>query len=148
MKYRGFAQSAFTAMIAAVLSLPLSLAAQQQTRYKAVDMGTFGGSQSYFNFSAQNLNSHGMVAGSADTTTPDPNFPNFGACFNPDCLFSHGFQSQNGAAPTDLGTLPGGGLSSASWISDSGLIVGASQNGVTDPLTGGSEFRAVAWSNG
>jgi probable HAF family extracellular repeat protein len=134
----------------ALLAVPVRLTARQQKsypRYKIVDLGTFGGPQSYLTFYAQVLNSQGVVAGYSDTTSPDPNFPNFGACFNPDCLFSHGFQWQNGTL-TDLGPLPHGAAAQTEWVSDSGLIAGVSQNGLTDPITGLPEIRAVLWSNG
>jgi probable HAF family extracellular repeat protein len=134
----------------ALLAAPVRLTAQQHNthpRYKIVDLGTFGGPQSYLTFYAQVLNRHGVVAGYSDTTAPDPNFPNFGACFNPDCLFSHGFQWQNGTL-TDLGTLPHGITAQTEWISDSSLIAGVSENGLKDPITGLPEIRAVLWQNG
>lgn len=134
----------------ALLTAPVRLTAQQHNthpRYKIVDLGTFGGPQSYLTFYAQVLNRHGVVAGYSDTTAPDPNFPNFGACFNPDCLFSHGFQWQNGTL-TDLGTLPHGITAQTEWISDSSLIAGVSENGLKDPITGLPEIRAVLWQNG
>src|SRR6185312_9330988 len=97
--------------------------------------------QSYLNFDAQVLNQQGVIAGFADTSAPDPHFPNFSACANPDCLFAHAFQAYNGVV-TDLGALPGGANSFVDWISNSGLVVGGSQNGVTDPLIGGTETHA------
>ena len=121
--------------------------AKKHHRYKLIDVGTFGGPQSYLTFYAQVLNSHGVVAGYSDTTAADPNFPNFGSCFNADCLFSHAFQWQNGTL-TDLGALPNGASSATSWISDNGLIAGLSQNGLTDPITGAAETRAVLWNTG
>jgi probable HAF family extracellular repeat protein len=127
-------------------AIPSQLLAQQP-RYKLVDMGTFGGPQGYLSEESQILNNQGTVAGFLDTSTTDPNFPNFSNCFNPDCFFSHAFQWQHGVL-TDLGALPGGGTSLVSWISDNGLIAGLSENGVTDPLTGTAEGRAVLWSNG
>jgi probable HAF family extracellular repeat protein len=118
--------------------------------YQLIDLGTFGGPQSYVNFPpnyAPVLNDQSTVAGWADTSTPDP-FPNF--CFNGDCFVSHAFQSRNGVLPpADLGVLPGGSSSQANWISANGLIAGISQNGETDPLFPGfPEFRAVLWTNG
>lgn len=138
--------------ICAVLLMMSQAAAQpnrdrDHLRYKIVDLGTFGGPQSYLTFYAKVLNRHGVVTGYSDTNAADPNFPNFGACFNPDCLFSHGFQWQNGSL-TELGTLPHGAGAQTEWISDSGLIAGVSQNGMTDPITGNSEIRAVLWQNG
>ncbi len=119
----------------------------QHTQYKLIVLGTFGGPSSYLNvytetgFSQQDLNNRGMVAGSADTSTPDPYAPN---CFNPDCFVSHTFRWQNGVL-TDLGAFPGVNSSLAAWISGTGLIAGESQNGVIDPITGLPEFDAVLW---
>jgi probable HAF family extracellular repeat protein len=95
-------------------------------------------------YSQQDLNNRGIVAGSADTSTPDPFAPN---CFNADCFVSHTLRWQNGIL-TDLGALPGGSSSLAAWISGTGLIAGESQNGLVDPMTGLPEFDAVLWKDG
>jgi probable HAF family extracellular repeat protein len=135
----------------AVLTIPVGLAAQEQkpskqpTRYKLVDLGTFGGPASYFNNGADGiLNNRGTAAGWADTSTPDP-YPT--ACFNPDCFVSHAFQSQNGVVK-QLGGLAPGWSSAAFWISGSGLIAGWSQNGAIDPLVPIPEIHGVLWKNG
>lgn len=140
-----------------VLAGPIRLAAQQQPRYKLIDLGTFGGASSYLATSNgvtmpgavnQVVNSRGTVAGWGDTSTLDPYAPN---CFNPfppDCFLPHAFQWQEGVL-TDLGVLPGGDASTTTWISDSGLIAGQARNGVVDPLVPGlPEFRAVLWKDG
>jgi probable HAF family extracellular repeat protein len=131
------------------LAVPAQVAAQSAAKhdhYKLIDLGTFGGPASYFaNGSDGILNNRGTAVGWADTSTPDP-FPAF--CFNLDCFISHAFRSQNGIR-ADLGTLPGGASSQASWISANGLIIGLSQNGQTDPLVPGfPELRAVLWKYG
>jgi probable HAF family extracellular repeat protein len=147
--------AAMTLFVALAISVRLRVAAQEQqpnkqhTRYKLIDLGTFGGPRSYVIVNnvqiGAALNNRGIVAGWADTSTPDP-FPN--ACFNGDCFVSHAFQSQNGVL-TDLGVLPGGASSASSGISANGLIVGISENGLIDPLLSGfPEFRAVLWQNG
>ena len=140
----------------AALAIPvrLRLAAQEQpqeqgkehTRYKLIDLGTFGGPASYFSNGFDGiLNNRGTAVGWADTSTPDP-FPAF--CSNSDCFVSHAFRSQNGVL-TDLGTLPHGVSSQAFWISPNGLIAGNAQNGQIDPLIPGfPEVRAVMWRNG
>ena len=133
-------------------TIPCWLAAQEnshpkkQHQYRLVDLGTFGGPQSYVNIPDINyapvLNNHGVVAGYSDTAAPDP-FPDF--CFDGDCFVAHAFRFRSGAAK-DLGALPGGGSSQANWISDNALIAGISENGETDPLVPGfPEFRAVLW---
>jgi probable HAF family extracellular repeat protein len=137
----------------AALAIPVRLAAQeqqqnrQQTRYKLIDFGTFGGPTSYLPGpppAVKVLNDRGTAVGWADTSTPDP-FPT--GCFNPDCFVSHAFQWQDGTV-TDLGTLADGWSSAAVWISTNGLIAGFSENGVIDPLTGFPEGRGVLWKDG
>jgi probable HAF family extracellular repeat protein len=138
-----------------VLAIPVRLAAQEQNgnrrhrqhRYRFVDMGTLGGLTSYASAGGAGnliLNNRGTVAGSADTSTPDPYAPN---CFNVDCFLSHTFRWQNGVL-TDLGALPGANSSAASGINARGWITGYSENGVIDPLTGFPETRAVFWNDG
>ena len=161
----------------AALALPVELAAQNSQadnkphhhHYKLIDIGTFGGPQSYINGfeyhgAVQTLNNAGTLTGWADTSMLDPNcllgnaFGNF--CFNfdqpPSCFgaigcpghVSHAFQWQDGVR-TDLGALPGGLNSATAWISANGLIAGTSQNGETDPLDPGfPEDQAVLWKNG
>jgi probable HAF family extracellular repeat protein len=123
---------------------------QKHHHYKLIDLGTFGGPSSYLQIDNgvngapnQVLNSRAIAVGWADTSTPDPYAPN---CFNFDCFTSNAFEWQNGTR-VDLGALPGGQNSSTSWISDSGLIAGQSQNGVVDPLVPGfPEIRATMWT--
>src|ERR1700730_14144504 len=112
-------------MLCTALAMPAWLAAQEQQerrerkehhRYKMVDLGTFGGPNSYLpepNQAIRALNNRGVIAGSADTSTADP------FCLNADCLASHSFRWQNGVL-TDLGALPGAipglNLSQPQWI--------------------------------
>jgi len=80
-----------TILLVALVS-PIQTVAQERTHYRLIDLGTFGGPQSYVNIPdgyAPVLNDSGMVAGTADTSTPDP-YPSF--CFNEDCFVSHGMQ--------------------------------------------------------
>jgi len=135
----------------AALGVTVPLAAQEKQahnathrHYKLVDMGTFGGSLSLFsNPDSRVINNRGIAAGAADTSIPDPYAPN---CFF-DCSVIHAFVWKNGVT-ADLGTLPGGASSFPSWINNRGLIVGQSQNGLIDPLTGFPEADAVLWNNG
>lgn len=130
------------------LALPLGLAAQEPKEekkehhhYKLIDVGTFGGPGSIFsNPDSKVLNNRGTAAGWADTSKPDP------GCFL-DCLINHAFVWKNGVT-TDLGALPGGLNSLALGLNNRGLIVGQSQNGLIDPLTGAPGVRAVLWRNG
>jgi probable HAF family extracellular repeat protein len=151
----GTMKSSTSILITATLSFfalaaQSQLAAQEPSRYKVIDLGTFGGPQSYVNIPdnyAPVINDHGRVAGWADTATLD-HYPDF--CFNEEnpCFLSHAFQWQNGKR-IDLGALSVDGSSASSWISPNGLIAGFSQNGETDPLIPGPPFfpelRAVLW---
>lgn len=137
---------AFITAIMLLAALVSTTRLTAQVRYKVVDMGTFGGPQGFFTEQVQIINDQGTVTGYLDTSTPDPNFPNFAVCLNPDCLLPHAFQGSNGKV-IDLGTLPGGIASESTWISNNGLIAGISY-GATDPLTGNPDNRAVIWKSG
>jgi probable HAF family extracellular repeat protein len=142
-----------------LLSLPVQLAAQDEEdhrrlhhQYKLIDMGSLGGPQSYLqdglsgSFSVAAVNNQGTLAGWADTSEPDPFPPNF--CFDSDCFLAHAFQWQNGVK-TDLGTLPGGASSLASWVGANGWVAGLAENGEIDPLAAGfPQLRAVTWQSG
>jgi probable HAF family extracellular repeat protein len=141
----------------------------QHHHYKLIDLGTFGGPQSYINGfeyhgGVQTLNNAGTLTGWADTSMVDPfcmsgnSFGNF--CFNfdqpPACFgaigcpghVSHAFEWRDGVR-ADLEVLPGGLSAATSWISANDLIAGTSQNGETDPLDPGfPEDQAVLWKNG
>src|SRR6516164_8936877 len=147
------------AAISLLGALPSGCLAAQEVRageakhhhYKLIDIGTFGGSQSFVNPGSGNeannytmvLNSEGSVTGWAESPTPDP-YPAF--CFA-DCFTVHAFVWKNGAK-IDLGALPGGASSAGNWISSNGLIAGLSQNGEIDPLIPGlPEVRATLWAH-
>jgi probable HAF family extracellular repeat protein len=132
----------------AALALPVASFAQEQKEekierhhYKLVDFGTFGGPNSSYALPNPKglVNNLGVVVGSADTSTPDPT----STMFNGDAYLSYGFKWQDGVFHK-LGALPGFNSSIASWISDNGLVVGFSENGI-DPLTGGRALEAVLW---
>jgi probable HAF family extracellular repeat protein len=155
MKYSGFwlYGASALAVLLATLTPRTGLAAQENKpkhlHYRVIDLGTFGGPQSYLNIPdnsyARVLNRRGSVVGWADTSIPDP-YPDF--CFDQDCLIAHAFKWKNGTR-FDLGTLPGGASSQATWITDNGLIAGVSQNGEIDPLIPSfPELRAVLWDGG
>jgi probable HAF family extracellular repeat protein len=141
-----------SAMTSFVLLATPMLAAQSQQgghdRYRVVVLGTFGGPNDQGSTNGPGnylINEPGMVTGSADTATPDPFSPNL--CFAPpDCFVSHVFRYEKGNL-TDLGALVPGFSSGTSQINARGWIVGQSQNGVIDPLTGGYEIRAVLWKS-
>jgi probable HAF family extracellular repeat protein len=139
--------------LCAALALPIASSAQEQQKkkagvhhYKLFDMGTLGGPNSFLiGPGVLDINSRGLAIAEADTTIPDPFAPN---CLQGTCLVNHAIAWQNGVQ-TDLGALPGGNNSSISFgVNDQGAVVGASENGVIDPLTGYPEIRAVHWKGG
>ncbi len=134
-------------LIVPTLALALmaqAAAAPAHHRYKLIDLGTFGGPSSTFNSFSKTLNNHGTAVGGADTPIPDPFAPN---CFSASCYVQHAFRWENGIL-TDLGTLPGGGSSWSEFINEAGQMVGRSQNGLIDPLTGIPATIAVVWQDG
>ena len=154
MKYRIAICSAALALIT-VLAVSGTLTAQQAKaqhhHYKLIDMGTLGGPNSIVNevfyeidngtAGARMISDQGVVAGQADTSTPDP------LCYFDDCFYPNTFQWQDGML-TDLGALPGAQYSSPNWISGNGLIAGISETGQNDPLTALPEGHGVVWRNG
>ena len=138
----------------AATAIPMHLSAQDngeksnhQPRYKLIDLGTFGGPGSLVNDGlppvSQVVNDRGAVVGAADTSTPDPYSP---YCFI-DCVVAYAFLWQDGTL-TDLGSLPGVNSSLAIEINRDSLIIGVSENGSSDPLTGFPEVDPVLWKNG
>jgi probable HAF family extracellular repeat protein len=138
----------------AALAMPVGLAAQEKKdpmhhHYKLVDLGTLGGAQSTVTV-GRPLNNQGTVVGCADTSTSDPNYPNFNPFLSPfgaDPFIFHTFEFEKGIV-TDVGALPGVNSSCESFLTDGGLIVGGSENGLIDPLTGWPAMEAVAWHDG
>jgi uncharacterized membrane protein len=64
-----------------------------------------------------------------------------------DPFLFHTFKFEGGSV-TDMGALPGANSSCEGFLTDGGLIVGGSENGLIDPLTGWPAMEAVAWQNG
>ena len=139
------------------LASPAALVRQEQERikkhhvYRLVDLGTLGASASGVNlgggpfFPSSNILNHQGTVAAVDC---------------PSCEIFRAF-SANGRAPRDLGVLrehapigpqtPCFDCAWASWpywITDSGMIVGVSENNETDPLTGAPILLAVAWKDG
>jgi hypothetical protein len=159
MKSR-FAMLLVAMTLFATLAAPVQLAAQEQQQqkkehhhYRLIDLGTLGGPQSVvFGGLTQLLNNRRTVAGCADTSTPNPNYPNFSFYFDgfspslPDPLIFHAFRWQEGAV-ADLGALPGVNNSCPIWMTENGMVAGLSENGTIDPVTGLPEVRATLWKD-
>src|SRR5437867_6222998 len=90
------------ALIVGSLALPLTTQAAQHSRYKLIDLGTFGGPGSRLEGDSKVLNNAGTVVGDADTSNPG---------------VQHAFRWQNGVL-TDLGVLPGGSFSHPISLND------------------------------
>jgi probable HAF family extracellular repeat protein len=148
-----------TAMILfAALAMPVRLGAQdnhenhnKQHHYQFFDLGTFGGPISRNDGTYPALNDEGTVIGLADTTTPDPFYPNGNPLILPggasDPYIFRTFESINGQLVA-LDSLPGGYSTAPVSISTNGLIAGEAMNGALDPVTGWPEENAVFWQNG
>jgi probable HAF family extracellular repeat protein len=113
--------------------------------YKLIDMGTFGGPQSRIDYAVP-LNNGGMVTGSADTAEANPYYGNDNPTFFPDPYIEHTFGWRNGVL-TDLGSLPGGGVSLPNCMNERGDAAGNASNSVIDPIGGWPESRAVLYKN-
>jgi probable HAF family extracellular repeat protein len=122
---------------------PTAKADPKHHHYKLIDLGTFGGPNAQYEQDPPEIiiNKQGVVAASADTSTPDP------YCIDSDCYVTHAFLWHDGIR-TELDSLPGGYNSFAYSINADGRTVGGAQNGNIDPLTGYSEFVAVLWKHG
>ena len=131
----------------AVLVVPVRVLGQDHEhnhhRYRLVDVGTFGGPDSYFTFGV-GLNNRGEAAGAAATPTPDPFNP---ICIFPDCFVGHAFRWQDGVL-TDLGALPGANNSGVGGMNAHGTVAGVSENGLVDPVINFPDLEPVVWKNG
>ncbi len=153
MKFRTWMWTTVVSLFAA-LAMPVCMTAQDNPsqdhkskhhQYKLIDLGTFGGPASIVpSFALASIDSQGSVIVEADTTVPDPYSPN---CFQSDCLVNHTGSWQDGLL-TDLGTLPGVNSAIPLWINERGVVIGISENGLIDPLTGFPEVDAVVWEHG
>jgi probable HAF family extracellular repeat protein len=134
--------TAMTLLVA--LAVPVQLPAQH-TRYKLIDMGTFGGPNSFLSGPAvQTINNRGTFVGIGNTATPNPNQGCATGFVGSDCFVEQPFVWKNGTV-TALPVLLGGTNAQTDWISSSGLISGWSESGITDPITGLPEAHAVLW---
>jgi len=121
---------------------------QARPAYRLIDLGTFGGPNSQFATAPTSnvLTLFGNAVGAADTSTANP----YGVMDNPYLLSDqnteHAFYRCYGGL-MDLGTLPNGASSFADWINQSNQIVGFSENGEIDPISGFPEIIAVLWRN-
>lgn len=112
-------------------------------RYRLVDFGTFGGTNSEVFGVSNQINNRGEAIAQLETTTPDP----YPICVAGDeCLVAHGAVRELSGAIRDLGSLAPASASVPVWINDDGLITGLSQNGTVDPAFDFPVWRAVLWN--
>ena len=139
----------------AALAIPVRLAAQEEKkekehhRYKLIDLGTLGGPNSFLDCCGAVppvLNNNGTVVGGADTSIPNPHAANQNPMFCCEVFINPAAKWHKGDL-TNLGVLPGGYNSFANSINARGDIVGAAENGGTDPLLGVPEGHPVLWND-
>jgi probable HAF family extracellular repeat protein len=146
--------------LCSALAIPAGLAAQDDTprtgahhHYKLIVVGTFGGPDSSINYPVfgGNLSRSGIATGWSATPAPTTPTSSFLICGGLDAVIpyiTHAFEWSKGAV-TDLGSLAGPDYCSTPfWVNSRGVIVGASENGQTDPLLGVNQAQAVLWKDG
>ena len=138
---------AATAIPTYLLGQSQSQSKERHVHYKLIDLGTLGGTSSFFGSSIVTLNDSGEATGQADTPAANPFFHKELPILLDDPQIYHAFQWRDGVL-TDLGALPGGGDSAGIAINERGDIAGFSKNGTIDPYTGIPEIRAVLWKDG
>jgi probable HAF family extracellular repeat protein len=127
------------------LAIPTIGLGQEHHHYKLIVLGTLGGPQSYGDpgQGAANITNQGTAVGVADTAIPDPFYPNFSSY----PFVFHVFTTKGGAL-VDLGGLFPSGDSTASFITENGLVSGNAVNGIIDPIAGFPAQSPVLWKDG
>lgn len=117
--------------------------------YVAIDVGSLGGPNAILNVPGFPITTQGGVLGTADTTIPDTDYPNFNSTilFGPDPYLAQAFEWRNGHI-TNLGALPGNNSSAVYQVNSSGVGVGGSETSTINPLTGEPAEHAVMYRNG
>jgi probable HAF family extracellular repeat protein len=135
------------AMVLAAVG-PAHATAVKRYPYTLVDTGTFGGPGSLFPEPGVPLTTRGTLLGAADTATLDRDYPHCpppGSC--PDRYIQHAAAWHNGHL-TDLGALPGQNSAGINEQNSSGVAVGYSEDGLTDPFTKTAAGVAVMFKDG
>src|SRR5215212_5913981 len=94
------------ALVAVLATAPAG--AKAPPAYTPTDVGTLGGPQAFLNLPGEPLTRQGSVIGTADTATPDEDFPNFNPLIVgfPDPTIARAFEFKDGQLEA-LGALPG-----------------------------------------
>lgn len=142
-----------TVTIAAIALLGLIATAPAGAKptpaYILTDVGTFGGPQAFMNLPGEPLTRQGGVIGTADTSIPDEDFPNFNPFIIgfPNPTIARAFVFKDGRLE-DLGALPGNNSSAVFQINGSGAGAGMSETPEIDPFTGWPVEHATLFKNG
>ena len=118
-------------------------------QYELIDVGTFGGPQAFLNAPAELITRSGAALGSADTTIPDADYPNFNPFVVgiPDPTLAHAFSWHDGRLH-DLGALPGNNSSAVFEVNTDGVGAGLSELETYDPFTQYQVDHAVLFQHG
>src|ERR1700730_11140263 len=132
----------------AALALPLQMAAQNHHRYKLIECGTSANNAERGTNGAPNLNAGGTIAGAFATSDPTTPTSHPLAC-NGSSFVIHSFEWHDGIF-TRLRSLPPSDTDCGIpfGLNASAEVVGVSENGELDPLTGFNQSRAVLWKRG
>jgi probable HAF family extracellular repeat protein len=135
------------ALLAVLATAPAG--AKAAPAYTLTDVGTLGGPQAFVNLPGEPLTRQGSVIGTADTTSPDEDFPNFNPFIIgfPNPTIAHAFVFNDGRLE-DLGALPGNHSSAVFQINGSGAGAGMSETDQIDPFTGWPVEHATIFKNG
>ena len=151
MKAKTLTQVILIAAFAA-LALPVRPAAQeerdhgQHRRYRLVDIGAFGGPNSFVG--AVITVDGDKLIGLGAAETPDLLLPNTNPynCFDPNLMNAFTWENDR---RTNLHSLNSDeNCSLAGGVDGSSVFFGNSENGAVDPLTGIKQLRAVRWKHG
>ena len=127
----------------------------QLHHYKLIDMSTLGGNFSAVNYSTdindKAVGRNGITVGFSETAVPRTAASNHLICGGDDGFgtnVTHAFRWQHGIV--DLGALAPAenNCSNAYQVNIRGEIVGFSENGQLDPVTGFKQSRAILWKHG
>jgi probable HAF family extracellular repeat protein len=132
----------FLSLLCFAAGSPMLQAQNTHHHYVAIDLGTLGGPSSSGCAVCRYLNNTGAAIFNADTAKSDP------FASNPNNIFNDGNQNLGAyrqGVSIPLRPLQAGYNDTPQWMSDTGLVVGLSENGNLDPATGFPQVNATMW---
>lgn len=124
-------------------------AGAKPSAYRLTDIGTLGGPQAFINLPGEPITARGAVLATADTTTPDEDFPNFNPFVvgfpNPTIARAASFEDGH---LDDLGALAGNNSSAVFQVNAGGTGAGMSETAEIDPFTGWPVEHATIYEAG